>query len=396
MVLSMVSLAAWTFAASLFDWRPGDSGLMPLWPFLALLPGNGRELTDLPVVAWFSIELVVVLALPALVLRRIRKAAEGGREDWRAIELGSKATGSGAFELEEIQLFNSVGEMAIASGCQAPRSYVWEEEGVNSFIDAYMLVRPAIHVSRGALNALTREEIQALVAHQISRIASFDDGVMMRMALCNFFGYGSLRFARWKMRRPARIADAGFDLVNGARFALWLFYWPFAAVVWIGCSVQFLLGWLFASAVIRAQVRRADAFALQFTRNPGAIKSLLMKAAAHGGNVAGTPAARDTHACFASMAPASWFDTHPRIATRLRAVDPKFQRVELTDFLAAEAARKKILAVESPEAAARRHERAGRQEAAARARAAGRSASAKDGLRLVDDEPPTPPRANYR
>src|SRR3954469_8462497 len=76
------------------------------------------------------------------------------------------------------QLENVVDEMAIASGLPRPKVYVVPDTDPNAFATGRGPERSSIAVTRGLLDALNREELQGVVAHEMSHIKNLDIRVM--------------------------------------------------------------------------------------------------------------------------------------------------------------------------------------------------------------------------
>src|SRR5690349_21803331 len=75
----------------------------------------------------------------------------------------------------ERRLVNVVDEMAIASGLSAPPVYVLtRERGINAFAAGRSPNQAIVAVTRGALEQLSRDELQAVIAHEFSHIINGD------------------------------------------------------------------------------------------------------------------------------------------------------------------------------------------------------------------------------
>ena len=93
---------------------------------------------------------------------------------------------SGAHEIAHAdapQLFNVVEEVAIAAGIPMPKIYLIEEDSPNAFATGRNPERAAVAITRGLLNKLERDELQGVMAHEISHIRNRDTyfAVMMGM-----------------------------------------------------------------------------------------------------------------------------------------------------------------------------------------------------------------------
>ena len=224
----------------------------------------------------------------------------------------------------ERKLLNVVEEMSIASGVSVPPVYVMRrEDAVNALVAGYSPNEAVIVVTAGAVEKLSRDELQGVMGHEFSHILNGDMALNLRLAalLAGLTWIGDqaerLFFASARAQRAeGEESTAAFAAV----FA--------AAVAFIGFP-----GTLAASA-IRASVSRqrellADAASVQFTRNADAIAGALDSIVALG---AGT-VVRAAHApglahMFFAPATGNWFGfaTHPPIDERIRRVHPRFLR----------------------------------------------------------------------
>ena len=71
-------------------------------------------------------------------------------------------------------LWNVVEEMALAAGLKMPRVAIMETEALNAFATGLKPEKATVAVTRGLLNALNRDELQGVVAHEMSHIANDD------------------------------------------------------------------------------------------------------------------------------------------------------------------------------------------------------------------------------
>jgi hypothetical protein len=117
---------------------------------------------------------------------------------------------------------------------------------------------------------------------------------------------------------------------EGVEWLRAVFTWLIIAL-WIGLALsiitfpQYVGARLLQAAISRERQRLADASAIQFTRNPEALKGLLIKALALGTVSPTSPAILDdlAQACFAGPVKRRFLDTHQPLAVRLRLLDAK-------------------------------------------------------------------------
>src|SRR5436190_15588981 len=92
------------------------------------------------------------------------------------------ASADDAGKLKLRQLDNVVDEMAIASGLPRPPVYIVPDADPNAFATGRGPGHASIAVTRGLIDALDREELQGVVAHEISHIRNLDIRVMTIVA----------------------------------------------------------------------------------------------------------------------------------------------------------------------------------------------------------------------
>lgn len=81
---------------------------------------------------------------------------------------------------EENQLYNVVEEMKIASGLGfMPKIYIIEADYMNAFASGYSEKSALIAITRGLLKKLDRNELEAVIAHELSHIRHNDIRLML-------------------------------------------------------------------------------------------------------------------------------------------------------------------------------------------------------------------------
>jgi Zn-dependent protease with chaperone function len=268
----------------------------------------------------------VVLWITAIVLGTILVASwhkshqlrAGGATVARA--LGGIQINGNDGDFKRKRLVNIVEEMAIAARIRKPQIFVLpEEEGINAFAAGNSPDEAAVAVTQGALDALDRDQLQAVIGHEFSHILNGDMKINMRLTAWIFGLFVITDLAGRFMRGRSRGKGA-------ARLKL------VALGIFIAGSVGMLAGRLLQAAVSRRREHLADASSVQFTRNPQALQGAFVVMAASG---AGTRLTHEgsngvAHMFFAGSDPSwankiggSWFATHPPIEERVRALDTR-------------------------------------------------------------------------
>ena len=178
---------------------------------------------------------------------------------------------------KEKQFLNVLAEMATASGLPAPAGYVVPDQDLNAFATGMTPANSVVAVTEGLLNSLNREELQGVVAHEMSHIRNFDMRLMTVMAaligaiaLLSDFAGRSMRFGR---RGGSYRGSSGGSSKRGGGPAMLIFF-----AVWVVLIILApLLSRLLAMAVSRQREYLADASGAELTRNPLALVAALEK-----------------------------------------------------------------------------------------------------------------------
>lgn len=252
-----------------------------------------------------AVPLLVVIAIGTLFeMVRLSHGGAGLARQLRARQLAEPT------RHEEQILLNVVEEMSIASGISAPPVYVFEKaaDSVNALVAGNSTEDAAILITRGCLNHLNRDELQALVAHEFSHLFNGDMRHNLR-AMSLTYGILCLAMLGLNLAFP----DEGFGCIA---LALAL---PLVVVGGVGT----LFAKILQKMISREREYLADASAVQFTRNPEALVSVMSKIM-HGNSRVKIPAARAAdHLFFASTRRPAWiplFRTHPPLEERIRRI----------------------------------------------------------------------------
>ncbi len=213
------------------------------------------------------------------------------------------------------QLINVVSEMAVAASVVQPNIWVMRREpSVNAFVLG-SASEPALVVTQGCLDTLDRDELKAVVAHEMGHIVQGDLQINMRLLIV----MGGLMAITEVGHGMGGNDPHSENLMAGVGKVLCLF----------GGMCVFL-GTVIRSAFSRKREFLADASAVQFTRNPDALAVALHKIQSGRedrclNSLFGEELA---HLCFQIPRVRSVLGrvlaTHPPIKDRIHAIDPHF------------------------------------------------------------------------
>jgi heat shock protein HtpX len=176
---------------------------------------------------------------------------------------------------EEKQLVNVVEEMSVASGIPKPRIWIIPDPDPNAFATGKDENGASIAVTQGLLTALSRDELQAVIGHEMGHIKNLDVRLMTLLAaLVGAISLLANTATRWGLvgggSRDSDSEDRGSG--GGGPLAIVLL------VVWVVSWVLApIIANLMALGVSRDREYLADAMSAQFTRNPMTLASALEK-----------------------------------------------------------------------------------------------------------------------
>jgi len=208
------------------------------------------------------------------------------------------------------QLHNIVQALAIGDGLPLPKVYVINDPSPNAFATGRDPNHAAVTVTTGLLQMMNREELEGVLAHEMSHIKNFD--VRLLLVVATMIGMAALiASAFWNSVGRMRMRGQGALIV--------------LAIGIVFTLIAFLVGPLMQLALSRQRESLADVSGVELTRNPAGLISALQKIANND-----KPPERFNHAVAAMMIDnpeehhgsffSRLFDTHPPIAERIAAL----------------------------------------------------------------------------
>ncbi|HET7478900.1 MAG TPA: M48 family metallopeptidase [Rubrobacteraceae bacterium] len=167
-------------------------------------------------------------------------------------------------------LFNVVEEMTIASGLPMPKVYIIDDTAPNAFATGRDPEHAAVAVTKGLLDKLDRDELQGVIAHEMSHVGNFDIRYSMLVGILvgttvlisDFF----LRGLWFGGGRGGRSREGGGQI---------------QLIMMVIAILLAILAPIFARllqlSISRQREYLADATAVQMTRNPAALADALQK-----------------------------------------------------------------------------------------------------------------------
>jgi len=180
------------------------------------------------------------------------------------------------------RLYNVVEEMKIASGLEKiPDIYIIDDPALNAFATGRDPNRASVAITSGLLQKLNRDELQGVIAHEISHVKNRD---VLLMAMCSILlgtivilaWYGSRIMIFGSMTGSRRSSSSG----GGGQGQI---------IILVVALVFMILAPIFAQLIYFAISRKreylADASAALYTRYPEGLASALEKLGASTGQL---------------------------------------------------------------------------------------------------------------
>lgn len=251
------------------------------------------------------------VVLGTAIYKTVQLSEESGRTI--AQQLGGTRIIEMSADQSQKRILNIVEELAIAAGVLAPKVYVLEnEDSINAFAAGTREKEYILCFTRGAIDRLTRDQLQGIVAHELSHIVNHDTRLNVRVmgALAGLHALSSM--AEWLLRLGFR-SDGGIGLgkilaaiLGGVVFPVGKIGESLAALIKLGLN--------------RQREFLADGKAVELTRNPGGLEEAMQVIAQQGSRILSPQAALASHLFFAESRPSPYriLHTHPPLWSRIR------------------------------------------------------------------------------
>jgi heat shock protein HtpX len=210
------------------------------------------------------------------------------------------------------QLYNIVQTLAIGDGLPVPKVYIIDDPSPNAFATGRDPQHAAVTVTTGLLQMMNREELEGVLAHEMSHVKNFD--VRLLLVVTTMIGLAAIiSSVIWNGALRFRSRDGRALLIV---FAVGIIF----------TLIAFIVGPIMQLALSRQRESLADVSGVELTRNPVGLINALKKIAQNE-----KPIQRFNHAVAAMCIdnPTEHhgsffnhlFDTHPPIEERIAALE---------------------------------------------------------------------------
>lgn len=228
----------------------------------------------------------------------------------------SKATGSKPLSRNENKrVYNLVENLCISTGMSMPRVNIIEDDSLNAFASGINSKTFSLSLSRGIIDKLNDQELEAVIAHELTHIRNRD----VRLLIISIVFVGIFAFISEMIFRSMQFGRIGRGKKEGGTIIIALLL----------ALLGYLIASLFRFALSRKREYLADAGSAELTRNPLALASALRKIsedprieAVQRRDVAQmfieNPGAKEQKSSFSFS---SLFETHPPISKRIEILE---------------------------------------------------------------------------
>jgi heat shock protein HtpX len=182
-----------------------------------------------------------------------------------------KATGSVALErMENKRIYNMVENLCIGCGMKMPKINLIQDDSLNAFASGINSSNFTISLSRGIIDKLNEQELEAVIAHEITHIRNRD----VRLMLISIIFVGIFAFLTEALLRVIRFGGGSSGGGSGKKGG--------GSVILIAlllAAIGYLLSSIFRFALSKKREYMADAGSAELTKNPMALASALEKIA---------------------------------------------------------------------------------------------------------------------
>ncbi len=166
--------------------------------------------------------------------------------------------------IENKRVYNLVENLCISQGMKMPKVYVIEDDSLNAFASGINEKSFSVTFSRGIINKLNDEELEGVIAHELTHIKNRD----VRLLIISIIFVGIFSFLAEMAFRSLRFTGGG-DKKKGAGAIILI-----AIVV---TAICYFISMLLRFGISRSREYLADAGAADMTKKPYALAAALQK-----------------------------------------------------------------------------------------------------------------------
>lgn len=175
-----------------------------------------------------------------------------------------KSTGSKPLERKEnMRVYNLVENLCIQLGIQTPKINIIEDDSLNAFASGINKNTYTISLSRGIINKLDDDELEGVIAHELTHIQNRD----VRLLIVSIIFVGIFAFLAEMALRSLRFGGGGKKKEGGY----------IVLIIIAVTAVCYLISLFLRFGISKKREYLADAGAAEMTKKPYALAAALRK-----------------------------------------------------------------------------------------------------------------------
>ena len=179
------------------------------------------------------------------------------------------------------RVYNLTENLCMSVGMSMPKLYIIESDALNAFASGINEKTFAITLTRGIINTLNDEELEGVIAHELTHIRNRD--VRLLIVTIVFVGiFATIANVAFRFLLHSNLLDSRSSKNisgKGGGIVIWLLL--MAVLIMVVFFLIYLISILFKLALSRSREYMADAGAVELTRNSMALASALRKISGH-------------------------------------------------------------------------------------------------------------------
>ena len=216
---------------------------------------------------------------------------------------------------ENMRVYNLTENLCMSVGMTMPKLYIIESDALNAFASGINEKTFAVTLTRGIINTLNDEELEGVIAHELTHIRNRD--VRLLIVTIVFVGiFATIADFAFRMLLNGSMSSSRNRKNDKGGGALVLL------IILLVAGAIYFLSILFKLALSRSREYMADAGAVELTRNSLALASALKKISGHSTiREVQNDEVKELFIDYKAQGFFSLFATHPPIEKRIQVLE---------------------------------------------------------------------------
>ena len=220
------------------------------------------------------------------------------------------------------RVYNLTENLCMSVGMTMPKLYIIESDALNAFASGINEKTFAVTLTRGIINTLNDEELEGVIAHELTHIRNRD--VRLLIVTIVFVGiFATIANVAFRLLLHSNLLDSRSSKnISGKGGAIVIWLLLMAVLIMVVFFLIYLISILFKLALSRSREYMADAGAVELTHNSMALASALRKISGHSAiEEIDNDEVKELFIDYKAEGFFSLFATHPPIEKRIQVLE---------------------------------------------------------------------------